>query len=114
MIDGFHIIPVWIEDEGRVVARMILRALARTAVVRPAGFEAYLVESLDCFAIAGLKSKVRSSGRLTRRGRTVRGRNDEFVGPEESRSFASERDAQDAENSLVKAPAALQIRHNQL
>src|SRR5215472_581751 len=53
MADGLDVVSFGIEDEGAVIARMIVLAHAGPAVVSPSSGDRRLVEGVDHRAIAG-------------------------------------------------------------
>src|SRR5215212_5133192 len=53
MADCFDVVAVRIEDEGPVVARMVLGAKPRTTVVTPARRHGFVVEGVNCSAVVG-------------------------------------------------------------
>ena len=55
MADRFNVVAVRIEDEGSIVARMILGAKPRTAVFAPTRRHGRLMEGINCSTVIGSK-----------------------------------------------------------
>jgi hypothetical protein len=53
MADRFNVVAVRIEDEGSIVARMVLGAKPRTAIVAPTRREGRLMEGINGGAVVG-------------------------------------------------------------
>ena len=53
-MDGLDVVAVRIEQEGRIIARMIFCPLAGRAIVRAAGRESGCVELVDHLAVGSL------------------------------------------------------------
>jgi hypothetical protein len=64
MADRFDVVAVRIEDEGPIVARMILRAKPRTAVVAPTRRDGRLMEGINGETVIGSKRDVEGLARL--------------------------------------------------
>jgi hypothetical protein len=58
MADRFDVVAVRIEDEGPIVARMVLRAKPRTAVIAPTCRHGRLMEGINSGALIGSKRDV--------------------------------------------------------
>ena len=65
MEDGLHIVCVWVNDVGGVVAGVVVRALTGNPVVGASGRERRLVETIDRFTVGGRERNVNRRRRLT-------------------------------------------------
>src|SRR5215208_3762089 len=65
MSDRFDVVAIRIEDKGRIVARMVLRAKPGTSVVASARCECLLVEGIHAGAVLGGKRDVDGLARIT-------------------------------------------------
>ena len=63
MADCFDVVAIRIEDEGPIVARMVLRAKPRTAVVAPTRRHCRLMEGVNGEAVIGSKRDVEGLAR---------------------------------------------------
>jgi hypothetical protein len=64
MADRFDVVAVRIEDEGPIVARMVLRAKPRIAVIAPTCRHGRLMEAINSGALIGSKRDVEGLARL--------------------------------------------------
>src|ERR687898_749610 len=53
MADRFDVVAIRIEDKGRIVALMVLRAKPGTTIIPPARCECLLVEGIHAGAVGG-------------------------------------------------------------
>ncbi len=63
MADRFNVVALWIEDEGPIVARMVLGAKPGTAVVAPTRRHGRLMEGINGGAVIGSKCDVEGLAR---------------------------------------------------
>jgi hypothetical protein len=63
MADRFNVVAPWIDDEGPIVARMVLRSKPRTAVVVPTRRYGRLMEGINGEAVIGSKRDVEGLAR---------------------------------------------------
>ena len=113
MIDRLDIVPVGVEQESGVIARMI-GALAGRAIVASACCKARFVKGLDHRAIGRLEGKVMASGELAERRRAVCGRHEQFVRPEIVGFLPADRHIEHFEDRAVEFAARLQVSDDQL
>src|SRR5690606_31712227 len=113
MEHGLDVVAVGVEEEGGVVAGVVV-ALARRAVVAAAGLEPRSMPGLDHGAVAGLEGEMVATGQLARRRLAVGGRDEQLVDPEMVVALAAEGQLQNLEQGLVEAAAGLDVAHDQL
>src|SRR5262245_50593664 len=101
MVDGFDVVAVRVEDEGRVVTGMI-GTLSGSAVILATIGQRRLVERFDGRAARCLERDMVAARQVACRGGTVRRRDAEFVCPEKSLARPADRNVQCLKNSAVK------------
>src|SRR5688572_18298377 len=108
------IVSIGIEEEGGVIAGMVVRPLSGKAIVAAAGGEAGPVEGVDGGSVRGLESEMVAAGELARRLRPVGSRDEQFVIPEMRLRASAKRDFQHLEYRIVEAAAGGEIGDHQL
>jgi hypothetical protein len=110
MADRFDVVAVRIENEGSIVARMVLGAKPRTAVVAPTSRHGRLMEGINAEAVIGSKRDVEGLTWLALADPEVR-----LAPPPEPRcrdaGFHDQLVAQRGESFRVEALAPLEIRY---
>jgi hypothetical protein len=110
MADRFNVVAVRIEDEGPIVARMIIRSKPGSAVVAPTRRYGRLMEGINGGAVIGSKRDVEGLTWLTLADPEVR-----LALPSEPRRrdarFHNQLVAQRGEGFRVEALALLEIRY---
>jgi hypothetical protein len=112
--NGLDVVAVGIEQEGSVIAGMIVGPHAWRTIVLAPGRQPPRMERFDHRAIRRLESEVDSPSQLAVGGLAVGGRDDELVGPEEALALAADRDAEHVQHRFIEAPARRQVRDHQL
>lgn len=103
--DRFDVVSVWIEQECREIAWMII-ALTGRAIITPAGFEARFVEALHGVGIVRLKRKVH-----TARPRVVSDIDPQFIEADRFIALVRRLAPECAEHRAIEALRPSQIRH---
>src|SRR6185503_4505695 len=111
--NDFDIVAVGIQYESRVIAGMI-GSFSRRAVVFAARANRFHVKAFDGGAIVRLKGEVNATRRLTCCRRRVCGGDEELIGPEKARAFASQRYTDNAEKRPVKPLRRREIPNDEL
>jgi hypothetical protein len=109
MADCFNVVAIRIEDEGPIVAWMVLRSKSRTAVVAPTRRHGRLMEGVNGEAVIGSKRDMEGLTWLALADLEVR-----LAPPPEPRrrdaGFHDQRVTQRGEGCRVEALAPLEIR----
>src|SRR5262249_13390307 len=72
------------------------------------------VEALDGLLVGGLEREMDATRQLASGGATVRGRDEQLVGPEEAGALAAERHAEGVEHGPIESPAPGQGAHPEM
>ena len=110
MADRFDVVAIRIEDEGRIVARMVLGAKPGTTVVASARCECFLVEGIHPGAVIGGERDVDGLAAITAADPELR----LALPPEPRRGdtrFPDKLVAQRGEGLCEEALALFEIRH---
>ena len=107
MVHRLDVRPVRIEDERRVVARVV-RPLPRSAVVTTARGERSLVKAVDGLPVGRLKGEVEVGG-----NRAV-ARDEELVGGKPAVALADDPEPERRERTCIEALARLDVGNPQV
>src|SRR4051794_13061018 len=107
VVHSLDVVPVRVEREGRVVARVVVPLAGRTVVAAARG-EHRRVKTVDRLAVGRLEREVQVA-----RGRTVR-RDVELVGPEGALALTAQPAAERLERGRVEALRGVEVAHAQV
>ncbi len=114
MMDGLDVVAVGIEQEGRVIAGVIIGPFAWRAIIPAARFKAGGMERVDHRAVFSLEGDMVAASEDARRFRPVGLRYKQLVTPEMAGRVAFDGNVQNAKHGLVEAPAGVEVGDDQL